>query len=130
MESKAPYKKKRKNLESSMQIACVKWFRYQLPEFSGLLFSIPNGGKRNVVTASILKAEGAMSGVPDLFLSLPKLDSDMVWTHGLYLELKTDKGKQSDSQKDFMLRVRVHGYRYEVIRSIDEFRAIVNDYLK
>lgn len=120
---------KRKNVESSTQIACVKWFRLQFPEYGNLLFSIPNGGKRNVVTAMILKAEGALAGVPDLFLSIPKLDSNMVWTHGLYIEMKTDKGKQSEAQKDFMLRVRVHGYQYEIVRSIDEFIKVTKDYL-
>lgn len=120
---------KRKNVESSTQIACVKWFRMQFPEYGNLLFSIPNGGKRNVVTAMILKAEGALAGVPDLFLSIPKLDSNLVWTHGLYIEMKTDKGKQSEAQKDFMLRVRVHGYQYEVVRSIDEFIKVTKDYL-
>lgn len=120
---------KRKNAESSTQIACVKWFRMQFPEYGNLLFSIPNGGKRNVVTAMILKAEGALAGVPDLFLSIPKLDSNLVWTHGLYIEMKTDKGKQSEAQKDFMLRVRVHGYQYEVVRSIDEFIKVTKDYL-
>ena len=120
---------KRKNVESSTQIACVKWFRMQFPEYGNLLFSIPNGGKRNVITAMILKAEGALAGVPDLFLSLPKLDSNMVWTHGLYIEMKTEKGKQSEAQKDFMLRVRVHGYQYEVVRSVDDFIKVIKDYL-
>jgi hypothetical protein len=120
---------KRKNVESSTQISCVKWFRMQFPEYGNLLFSIPNGGKRNVITAMILKAEGALAGVPDLFLSLPKLDSNMVWTHGLYIEMKTCKGTQSKEQKDFMLRVRVHGYQYEVVRSVDDFIKVIKDYL-
>ena len=53
-----------KNLESKLQILCVEWFRLQFPNV--LIFSIPNGGQRSLITAKILKAEGTVSGVADL----------------------------------------------------------------
>ena len=52
-----------KHVESSLQIQCVRWFRYQYP--SRTIFSIPLGGNRNAVTGAILKAEGALAGVAD-----------------------------------------------------------------
>ena len=52
-----------KHIESTLQVSCVRYFRYQYPQYKKLLFSIPNGGKRGVVTASIMKQEGALAGV-------------------------------------------------------------------
>lgn len=57
--------------EHELQKSCVKWFRLQYPEYTNLLFAIPNGGKRNAREAARLKAEGVTPGVPDLFLQLP-----------------------------------------------------------
>ena len=69
------YLKKRKPMrnkqsESQLQSECVRWFRYQYPEFKNVLFAIPNGGKRNISTAKRLKSEGVVPGVADLFLAV------------------------------------------------------------
>ena len=59
-----------RHLESSLQIHCVRWFRYEHPDL--VIFSIPNGGKRSAITAKIMKAEGQMPGVADLFVMCSK----------------------------------------------------------
>ena len=52
-------------------------------------FAIPNGGLRNKVTASRLKAEGVKSGVPDVFVPIPTWESQREIQHcGLWLEFK------------------------------------------
>lgn len=114
-----------KNQESKLQQTCVRWFRFHYPDYHKLLFAIPNGGKRNAVTASILKAEGVVAGVADLFLAVPSPDY-----HGLFIEMKYGKGKQSPEQVAFQKAVIMQGYRYEVVRSFDEFMGLVNSYLK
>ena len=53
-----------KDIEHRLQVACVRWFRLQHPNV--LIFAIPNGGQRNVVTAKRLKDEGVVAGVADL----------------------------------------------------------------
>ncbi len=111
-----------KQLESKIQISCVKWFRKQYPKL--LLFAIPNGGQRNVITASIIKAEGAVSGVADLQL----LVANKTY-HSLFIEMKQGKNKQSDSQLEFEKYCIKHQYQYEVCRSVDEFIAIIDKYL-
>ena len=60
-----------RNIESQTQQACVRYFRLQYPRYAGCFFSVPNGGRRDTVTGAILKAEGALAGVADLFLSVP-----------------------------------------------------------
>ena len=70
-----------KQTEHEIQVACVNYFRLRYPK--GLIYAIPNGGQRNVIVASKLKAEGVLSGVPDLHIPIAKKGF-----HGLYIELK------------------------------------------
>ena len=114
-----------KNLESQLQIACVRWFRYEFPEYGDLLFSVPNGGKRHIATARKLKAEGVVAGVSDLILMVPNKDY-----HGLCIEMKYGKGKQTDNQKRFQKSVEEQGYKYIVSRTFDDFEKRVSYYLK
>ncbi len=113
------------NIESRIQQGCVRWFRLQYTEYAGLLYAIPNGGFRNKITGAILKAEGALAGVADLFLSVPNR-----FYHGLYIEMKKPKGRQQESQKLFQQAVEAQGYKYALCYSLDEFIAIINEYLK
>lgn len=83
-----------RHLESNLQKNCVRWFRMQYPELDKMLFSVPNGGKRNVIEASIMKAEGTVSGVSDLILLVP---SGIF--NSLCIEMKHGKGKQSKTQR-------------------------------
>lgn len=113
------------NIESRIQQACVRWFRLRYPRYAGLLYAIPNGGKRDAVTGAILKAEGALAGVADLFLSVPNRSC-----HGLYIEMKTRKGRQQESQRRFQEAVEGEGYKYALCRSVDDFIAEVEGYLR
>ena len=111
-----------KDIEHRLQVACVKWLRLQHPDL--LCFAIPNGGARNAVTGARLKAEGVLAGVPDLMLAEPR----GYWA-GLFVEMKTEKGKLSTEQKQMMQTLIKKGYYFAVCRSFDEFRQIVTDYL-
>jgi hypothetical protein len=110
--------------ESQQQAESVAWFRQQYPQFARNLFAIPNGGFRNPKTAAILKREGVLAGVPDTFLAIPRKDS-----HGLFIELKTAKGKPTELQLQMMAILTVHGYKCEVVYSIDEFKKTITNYL-
>ncbi len=110
--------------EHHIQVACVNWFRYQFPQYRTNLFAIPNGGHRHRVVASKLKAEGMTAGVSDLILMVARHDH-----HGLCIEMKTPKGRQSESQKAWEEVVTDAGYLYCIARSLDEFQSIINTYL-
>ena len=114
-----------KNIESNLQIACVKWFKMQFPRLEKLLFAVPNGGARNAITGAILKKEGVTKGVSDLILLYPSRKH-----HALLIEMKTTKGKQSPSQKAWQKVVEQYGYKYIVCHSFDEFYNEVTNYLK
>ena len=111
--------------ERQIQIQCVSWFRQRYPEASGVFFSVPNGGARNAWTAKNLRDEGALADAPDLLLLIPR--------HGyasLCIEMKTRTGRQSDAQKEFQRAAEGEGNRYVVCRSFDEFRKVIEEYLK
>lgn len=118
--------------ESRIQIACIEWFDYAYPSLRLNLFAIPNGGKRSKFAGGIQKAEGMRSGVADLFLAVSKhhLLSDNIKSHGLFIEMKTPKGTQKDTQKEFQKAVEAQGYKYVICRSFDEFKKEIESYLK
>ena len=124
--------------EHNIQCACVRWFNLQWPQYRGLLFAVPNGGARSKATAGKLKAEGVVAGVSDLILLVPDNYETLAtprsgtWYHSIHalcIEMKTAKGRQSPEQKEWAEKVRKYGYRYVVVRSLEEFIAVVNDHL-
>ena len=113
-----------RHLESQLQRSCITWFRLQYPDIGRLCFAVPNGGARNAVEAKIMKGEGVTPGISDLIL----LKSNGKYS-SLCIELKTGKGRQSDFQKSWQELAEVHGNKYVVCRSFDEFREVINDYI-
>lgn len=110
--------------ESDLQSACVSWFRWQHPTLAPLLFAVPNGGHRSKVTAAILKREGATAGVADLILLTPGTGA-----HTLCIEMKADKGRQTEAQRDWQSAAEAAGNRYVVCRTLEEFIAAINTHL-
>ena len=109
--------------ESALQQQIFNWYNnnYCLKNMTkrGLMFSIPNGGTRNIMEAMTLKATGLLKGASDLVVILPngKL---------IFVELKQPKGVQSPEQKDFENRVILLGFEYHIIKSLDEFKKIIH----
>jgi hypothetical protein len=72
-----------------------------------------------------MKGEGVTAGVADLTLYLPNSEH-----HGLCIEMKTAKGRQTERQKRWQKLVQSAGYRYEICRSLEDFQSLMSDYLK
>ncbi len=123
-----------------MQRQLIKWWRanchlFNVPEC--LLFSIPNGGHRTAVTASIMKAEGARKGAPDLVLAARTYDRTPPGTcghkagaAGLFLELKRPAGIVSPEQLAFHEALRAQGYEVWIVRQLGTAIDIITNYLK
>ena len=79
-----------------------------------ICFSVPNEATRN--NSKYIKS-GVLAGVSDL----------IVLKNGksYFVELKDYKGRQSDKQKDFENIVSLQGFKYFLVRSLDEFKKIV-----
>lgn len=113
--------------EHQIQVNLMKWcelMRHTYPELS-LMFAIPNGGLRNKIVASKLKAEGARAGVPDLFLPSPKGEY-----HGLFIEMKSLKGVTRPNQREWLAKLGKQGYACVVCKGYDAAVEAIEEYLK
>lgn len=96
----------------------------KVPELKWL-HAIPNGGKRDAITAARMKAEGSRAGVYDIFLPVARQGC-----HGLYIELKPLKaGRESDEQKEFGAFVMQQGFHAEVKRGWRTAADLIQKYL-
>ena len=116
-----------RHVEHYTQSACVRWFRMQYREYASLLFAVPNGGARNKLEAVRLKQEGVTAGVSDLILLVQRGGFG-----GLCIEMKTmDKtSRQSQTQKQWQQEVESQGYKYVVIRNVEQFEEEINKYMR
>lgn len=121
----ANVRKKHKDEEHKLQVSMINWFRLQYPSMRHNLFAIPNGGRRDAATGRRLKDEGVLAGVSDLIL----LKSNRCYG-ALLIETKTRKGTQRESQKEWESKITADGYKYVIVRSLDEFIEVVTEYLK
>ena len=104
--------------EDRIQQDCYMWFWNTYPELRGLLFAVPNGGKRSAQEARKFKLTGTVSGVADMLF--------MYKSATYCLELKTEIGYQSKNQLAWQLSVEKQGFKYFVIRDLKTFQQIIN----
>lgn len=117
-----------KSLEHAEQVSLMQWWSLQCRRFGipeQLLFAIPNGGQRNIITAKRMKDEGVRAGIPDLFLAVPRGKF-----HGLFVEMKKPQGGVvSDSQKSCMKMLSENGYCVTVCHGFIEAKTAITRYL-
>lgn len=104
--------------EHEEQRELVKWFRQT---FAGVrIFAIPNGGARNIATATRLKVEGVSRGVPDLYIPAWKL----------WVEMKRTKGGRVDpEQADWHAYLESVGDMVIVCKGADHAKELVRAYV-
>ncbi|NRA27461.1 MAG: VRR-NUC domain-containing protein [Opitutales bacterium] len=113
--------------EHLLQVSMIRWANLQattIPQLA-LWYAIPNGGQRNKVVASKLKAEGAKAGVPDLHLPVARGGC-----HSLYVETKLPGNKPTYNQRTWHTYLRAEGNRVEMVTSLDQWIELNLDYLE
>ena len=89
-----------------------------------LLYHIPNEVKCTAAQGKSRKDIGVKSGVPDLCLPVARGGY-----HGLYIELKAEKGKATENQKTWIQQLTEQGYLAKVCYGFDEaIRCIISYY--
>lgn len=122
-----PTTRKKGAPEGRIQSECFVYFHNTYPEYRGLYFCVPNENSRadsNSATGAIRRAMGVTAGVSDSLM----LISRGRW-HGLCIEYKREDGYQSQAQKVWQSKVEAQGFRYEVVRSLEQFKELVREYL-
>ena len=133
--------------EHSQQVALFAWaaLNFRHDERLRLLFAVPNGGERNKIVASRMKAEGVRAGVPDLFLPVPGYEvpgDDTPKWYGLFIEMKKpaarlkrapkhkwDTGGVSEEQVVWLNMLEQQGYKVVVCYSWYEAANEIKFYL-
>ena len=129
--------KKKGSPEHDEQVFLFEWANIMANKYPELkfLFAIPNGGQRNVVVATRMKAEGVKSGVPDVFLPVPFSRANKSTGEiedlkaGLWIEMKVGSNKPSANQKEWLDFLEESGYQVEVCYSGREAVNTIIDYL-
>lgn len=116
-----------RHIEDNEQMMLFDWAMAQSRKYPELEFlhHIPNGGKRDAREAARFKRMGVKSGVPDISLPVPRGKY-----HGMYIEMKSPKGKLSDNQRLWLERLSKLGYVSCVCFSFGEARDDILKYLK
>jgi hypothetical protein len=110
-----------KKTEAKIQQEIVFWFKnnYCLKHHNPrcCIYSIPNEaeGKSEMMYK---KAIGLLSGASDLVVLLPE--------RCIFVEVKTEIGRQSEKQKEFEQIVTDLGFEYILVRNLEQFQAYVN----
>lgn len=115
--------------EDALQKGCKTWFDLAYPEKRLLLHHSPNEGllPTGAIAGAKRKAMGVRAGFPDFILLCA---SRKYGYHYMAIELKTATGRLSASQKAYMKAVEGAGGLYVVVRTVDDFRQAVDDYLE
>jgi hypothetical protein len=100
--------------EAQLQQQIVIYFKNN---HKGLIFSVPNGGTRNPIEAKILKLTGSLAGVSDLIV----IQQNKI----IFVEVKIEKGIQSEVQIKFQNNVQNLGFEYYLVRSLEQFKSIL-----
>ncbi|MDR0423092.1 MAG: VRR-NUC domain-containing protein, partial [Rickettsiales bacterium] len=121
---KGVYRKKRKNFEEQIQKSIVDYCKLT----NIFCFAVPNGEARAsyvngvydyrsaMIKGNKLKAQGVVPGVSDLIV----IHNNKV----IFIEVKTDKGVQSEQQKEFEARCKENKQEYHLVRSLEDFQNI------
>ena len=118
-------KKRNAQPEAAEQEKVIKWARDNEKKypFLWMLHSSLNGLKRTKAAQGKAKASGMLSGVPDLFLPVPRGSF-----FGLYIEMKSAKGRVSVEQSRYLKCAAENGYSVVVCYSANEAIKRIEDY--
>lgn len=118
-----------KHIESAYQTQVVEWSQWafkvnpvRYPHLEMLHCSL-NGVKLSGTQAKIAKGQGMLSGVPDLFLPVPKNGF-----HGLFIEMKSDKGRVTENQHWFLTNAESLSYKTVICYSAKEAISAIQAY--
>ena len=110
--------------ESNLQTHVVNYIRMQYPKAR---FCASLGGIRTSMSqAKKAKANGYWAGFPDLQICEPNRNG----YHGMFIEIKTEKGKATQIQKQWIKALNERGYKAVICKGFIDCKEEIDKYLK
>lgn len=103
--------------EAELQKSIVEYLNKNYPQV--LVFSVPN--EATYRRRNYFHKLGMLSGVSDLIL--------VFLNTVLFVECKAPRGRQSVEQINFQKRIESLGFKYYIIRDLEELKNIINNEL-
>lgn len=114
--------------EAAEQTALFEWAELTSRQYPPLrlLYHVPNEGKRSAAEGARLRAQGLRRGVPDICLPVA-----VNGFHGLYIELKRERGgRVSDDQQFWLDALMEQGYFVALCRGWERAAGVIMRYLR
>jgi len=131
-----------KMLEKDIQRACIDYL-----DAKRVMYLRLNAGDsfRPGANGKLYKVRGATKGTADLLVLATRNEAHSVkaqgltidtvhihevyvsadWPRPIFVEFKSEKGRQTTEQKEFEQTVKVNNYEYYLIRSLDELLEVL-----
>ena len=116
----------RGNCEATEQALLFQWAALnagRMPDLA-LMFHVPNGGTRNEIEAAHFKQQGVKPGVFDI--CIPAARGKF---HGMFIEMKANRGRVSDDQKEWLTLLNNRGYHAVVCYGFEDARLEIETYI-
>lgn len=110
--------------EDTLQINLINWFTYNYPQYKDDIYHIALQRRCSVAEGRLFKRMGVKAGMSDLFIPLARNGR-----HGLWLELKTNTGKLSKHQQEFLARQTANGYMAVYTHGLEAAQEVIKTYL-
>lgn len=109
--------------EHYLQVRVFDYFERYHPEIYECMCAYPAGGMRNKKVGAEMKAEGQVSGYPDIMIDIAKGAY-----HGARVEVKTDVGTLQITQKTKLKSLSEQGYYCTARKGFDDVVAAILAY--
>jgi len=106
--------------EDILQAQIVAWYSLEYGKKHDKCLFHCNNKAKNAIEGNKMKGMGVKTGVTDLIL--------VVNEKVIFVELKTDIGKQGKEQKIFETQVKSLNQIYIIVRTLEEFKEICKKY--
>jgi hypothetical protein len=109
--------------EAGVQFAIVQYIKVMYPN---ALYCASAGGMFTSMKQAIkMKMTGYVKGFPDLQICEPNEKY-----HGLFIEVKTDKGVVSKEQKEWIKQLNKRGYYATYVKGSEDAIKVIDAYFK
>ncbi len=110
--------------EDIEQVNLMAWLSYNHSDIYEDTIHIANQRQTTQQQGRLLKRMGVKKGVSDIFIAVP-----MNGRGGLWIELKSTKGKPSQEQKVFVARMIRRGYDAAIVYGCEAAKEVILAYL-